>query len=73
MSHPQWLDIPAILASEEFKQTNWAILRAEAAAANTFLNYIDERGRYIHEYPETGELYEVILTEPCRRHLLPPR
>ena len=72
MAHPHWLNISALLASGEFKKHNWAILRAEAATANTFLNYYDEQGRYIHYYPATEEQYEVSLTEPRTRRLLPP-
>jgi hypothetical protein len=36
-----------------------AQLRAEAAATNTFLDYRDAQGRYVHEYTATGEVYEV--------------
>lgn len=47
-----------------------AQLRAEAAAVNTFLSYRDGQGRLIHEYPATGEVYEVSLTYPRTRRLL---
>lgn len=45
-------------------------LRAEAAAANTFLSYRDAQGRHIHEYPATGERYEMLPTMPPTRQLL---
>ena len=45
-------------------------LRAEAAAANTFLSYRDAQGRLIHEYPATGEKYEMLPTTPRTRRLL---
>ena len=45
-------------------------LRAEAAAANTFLSYRDAQGRHIHEYPATGEKYEMLPTMPPTRRLL---
>jgi hypothetical protein len=60
------------LASPAFQDAMWAQLRAEAAAASTFLSYRDAQGRYVHEYPATGEVYEVSLTEPRTRRLLPP-
>ena len=62
----QQLDSPA------FQDAMRAQLRAEAAAAGTFLSYRDEQGRLLHEYPATGEVYEVSLTQPRTRHLLPP-
>ncbi len=45
-------------------------LRAEAAAANTFLSYRDAQGRHIYEYPATGEKYEMLPTTPRTRRLL---
>lgn len=45
-------------------------LRAEAAAANTFLSYRDAQGRHLHEYPATGEKYEMLLTAPRTRRRL---
>lgn len=47
-----------------------AQLRAEAAAANTFLSYRDAQGRLLHEYPATGEVYELLPTTPPTRRLL---
>jgi len=61
----QQLDSPA------FQDAMRAQLRAEAAAADTFLSYRDEQGRLLHEYPARGEVYEVSLTQPRMRRLLP--
>ncbi|MET4108990.1 hypothetical protein [Hymenobacter sp. UYP22] len=60
----------AQLTTPEFQKSIGEQLRAEAAAANTFLSYRDEQGRYVHEYPATGEVYEVSLTQPQTRRLL---
>ncbi|TYZ12668.1 hypothetical protein FY528_05095 [Hymenobacter lutimineralis] len=60
----------AQLTTPEFQTAIGEQLRAEAAAANTFLSYRDEQGRYVHEYPATGEVYEVSLTQPQTRRLL---
>ena len=60
----------AQLTTPAFQQAINEQLRAEAAAANTFLSYRDEQGRYVHEYPATGEIYEVSLTQPQTRRLL---
>lgn len=60
------------LASPAFQDAMWAQLRAEAAAAGTFLSYRDAQGRYVHEYPATGQVYEVSLTQPRTRRLLSP-
>lgn len=60
----------AELATPEFQQAIQAQLRDEAAAAHTFLSYQDAQGRYVHEYPATGEVYEVSLTPPHTRRLL---
>ena len=60
------------LSSPAFQEANRQQLRAEAAAVNTFLSYHDEQGRYLHEYPATGEKYEVLPTTPRMRRLLPP-
>ena len=61
----QQLDSPA------FQDAMRAQLRAEAAAAGTFLSYRDEQGRLLHEYPATGDVYEVSLTQPQTCRLLP--
>jgi hypothetical protein len=63
-------DFLAQLTTPEFQKSIEEQLRAEAAAANTFLSYRDEQGRYVHEYPATGEVYEVSLTQPQTRRLL---
>lgn len=62
----QQLDSPA------FQDAMQVQLRTEAATANTFLSYRDAQGRYVHEYPATGEVYEVSLTQLQTRRLLPP-
>lgn len=49
----------ARLNTPEFKQRNQEILRAEAAAANSFLAYQNEQGVLVREYPATGEIYKV--------------
>jgi hypothetical protein len=46
------------LSSPAFQQANRRKLRDEAAAANTFLPYDDEQGRYVYEYPATGEIFQ---------------
>lgn len=60
----------AQLTTPDFQNAIREQLRTEAAAANTFLSYRDEQGRYLHEYPATGEVYEVSLTHPRTRRLL---
>lgn len=58
------------LPSPAFQDAMVEQLRAEAAAAHTFLSYRDAQGRHIHEYPATGEKYEMLLTRPRTRRLL---
>jgi hypothetical protein len=58
------------VASPAFQDAMREQLRAEAAAANTFLSYRDAQGRHIHEYPATGEKYEMLPTTPRTRQLL---
>ena len=58
------------LSTPAFQQANRQQLRDEAAAANTFLAYRDKQGRYIHDYPATGEKYEILPTSPRTRRLL---
>ncbi|SNS06735.1 hypothetical protein [Hymenobacter mucosus] len=59
----QQLDSPA------FQDAMRAQLRAEAAAANTFLSYRDTQGRYVHEYPATGEVYGLLMVAGDCVHL----
>jgi hypothetical protein len=66
----QLTDFLAQLGTTAFQEAMTAQLRAEATAANTFLSYRDERGRLLHEYPATGEVYEVSPTQPQTRRLL---
>lgn len=66
----QLTDFLAQLTTPAFQDAMSAQLRAEAAAANTFLSYRDGQGRLIHEYPATGEVYEVSSTQPQTRRLL---
>jgi hypothetical protein len=47
------------LSTPAFQEANLRQLRAEAAAANTFLSYTDEQGRSIYNYPATGEIFQV--------------
>ncbi len=63
-------DFLAQLTTPDFQSAIREQLRAEAAAANTFLSYRDAQDRYLHEYPATGEVYEVSLTQPRTRRLL---
>ena len=58
------------LPSPAFQDAMREQLRAEAAAAHTFLSYRDAQGRHIHEYPATGEKYEMLPTTPQTRRLL---
>ena len=58
------------LPSPAFQDAMREQLRAEAAAANTFLSYRDAQGRHLHEYPATGEKYEMLPTTPRTRRLL---
>ena len=58
------------LSSPAFQEENRRQLRAKAAAAHTFLAYRDAQGRYIHDYPATGEKYEMLPTTPRTRRLL---
>ncbi|WP_035564705.1 hypothetical protein [Hymenobacter sp. IS2118] len=58
------------LTSPDFQDAMREQLRAEAAAAHTFLSYRDEQGRHIHEYPAMGEKYEMLPTTPHNCRLL---
>lgn len=58
------------LSAPAFQQANRQKLRDQAGAANTFLAYTDEQGRYVHDYPATGEVYEILPTTPRTRRLL---
>ena len=58
-------DFLAQLTTPGFQKYIGEQLRAETAAASTFLSCRDE-----HEYPATGEVYEVSLTQPQTRRLL---
>ena len=58
------------LSSPAFQEANRRQLRAKAAAANTFPAYRDAQGRYIHDYPATGEKYEILPTISRTRRLL---
>ena len=52
-------DLLRRLDTPEFKQAHRARLVAEARAARTSITYLDEQGRYIQEWPATGERYVV--------------
>ena len=51
--------IRELLDSPEFKQQFRDSLVEEARQTGTALHYMDELGRYVEEWPATGELYEV--------------
>ena len=51
--------IRAALDSPEFKKRFRDNLVEEARRTGTALHYIDSEGRYVEEWPATGELYEV--------------
>lgn len=48
-----------LLHSDESKQLFRDSLVEEAKQTGTALHYIDAQGRYVEEWPATGELYEV--------------
>lgn len=51
--------IRAVLNSPEFKKQFRDNLVEEARQTGTALHYVDTEGRYVEEWPATGELYEV--------------
>lgn len=52
-------EMRALLDSPEFKKRFRDNLVEEARKTGTSLSYVDSEGRYVEEWPATGELYEV--------------
>lgn len=66
--------IRAVLDSQEFKKRFRDNLVEEARQTRTALHYVDAKGRYVEEWPVTGELYEVrydaLTDQPIRLQAL---
>lgn len=48
-----------LLEDNDWQRQYAAAIRAKAAAHRSFIAYQDEQGRYVREYPASGEVFEI--------------
>ena len=58
---------PSPATSSEDAASFRAFVRQKAAAANAPISYRDEQGRWVEEWPATGEKWELHLDEQGNR------